>query len=59
METRFLSPKTVCERIALSRATLDRLVAAGKFPKPIRITDHRLAYRAHDVQAWIEEKAAA
>jgi predicted DNA-binding transcriptional regulator AlpA len=59
METRFLSPKAVCERIALSRATLDRLVAAGHFPQPVRITSHRLAYRAHEVQAWIEEKAAA
>lgn len=59
METIFLSPKVVCERITLSRATLDRLVAAGCFPPPIRITPHRLAYKAHEVQAWIEEKAAA
>ena len=59
MQTVLLSPKAVCERIALSRATLDRLVAAGQFPKPIRVTSHRLAYREHEVQAWIEEKAAA
>lgn len=59
MDIRFLSPKAVCERIALSRATLDRLVSANKFPQPIRITSHRLAFREHEVRAWIEEKAAA
>ena len=59
MGTQFISPKTVCERVALSRATIDRLVAAGKFPQPIRITEHRIVYKAHEVQAWIEEKAAA
>ena len=59
METRFLTPKAVCERTSLSRSTLDELVAAGDFPKPIRITDRRLAYQAGDVQAWMEEKVAA
>ena len=59
METTFLSPKAVCERISLSRATLDRLVAAGLFPKPLRLTPHRLAYKASDVEAWMQEKIAA
>ncbi len=57
--TQFLTPKAVCERVALSRATLDRLVAAGKFPAPIRITDRRLAYDARAVEAWMQEKVAA
>ena len=59
METRLLSPKVVCERTSLSRSTLDRLVAAGKFPQPIRITDRRLAYDAAAVEAWMVEKVAA
>jgi hypothetical protein len=33
----FLTPKAVCAKIALSRATLDRLVAAGDFPAPMRL----------------------
>ena len=57
--TRFLSPKDTCKQIALSRATLDRLVAAGTFPKPIKLTERRLAFKAADVEAWMEEKAAA
>lgn len=59
METRLLSPKAVCQRISLSRTTLDRLVASGDFPKPVRITPRRLAYPAEAVDAWVKEKVAA
>jgi predicted DNA-binding transcriptional regulator AlpA len=55
----FLTPRAVCERVALSRATLDRLVAAGKFPAPIRLTERRLVYDAAAVEAWMQEKVAA
>jgi predicted DNA-binding transcriptional regulator AlpA len=59
VETQFLTPKAVCQRTSLSRSTLDRLVAAGDFPKPIRLTERRLAYRASDVEVWMLEKVAA
>lgn len=59
METKFLTPKRVCELTSLSRSTLDRLVAAGSFPQPMRITDRRLAYNAAAVEAWMQQKAAA
>ena len=57
--TKFLTPKAVCERIALSRATLDRLVAAGNFPTPIRLTERRLAFEAAAVEAWMAERMEA
>ena len=53
---KFLTPKAVCDRIALSRATLDRLVAGGEFPAPIRLTERRLAYDAAAVEQWMTEK---
>jgi predicted DNA-binding transcriptional regulator AlpA len=59
METRLLTPKAVCERTSLSRSSLDRLVAAGEFVPPIRITERRLAYPADAVEAWIRGKVAA
>lgn len=59
METRFLTPKAVCQRTSLSRSTLDRLVASGNFPSPIRLTDRRLAYDAEAIEAWMQEKLAA
>jgi prophage regulatory protein len=59
METRLLTPKAVCERTSLSRSSLDRLVAAGEFPAPIRITERRLAYSLAQIEAWMQEKVAA
>lgn len=55
----FLTPKAVCDKIALSRATLDRMVAAGKFPSPIRLTERRLAFNAATVEEWMAEREAA
>jgi predicted DNA-binding transcriptional regulator AlpA len=55
----FLSPKSVCDRVAISRATLDRLVAANRFPHPIRLTERRLVYDAAAVEAWMNEKLEA
>jgi prophage regulatory protein len=52
----FLSPKAVCNKIALSRTTLDRMVADGKFPPPIKLTERRLAYDARAVEAWMMER---
>ncbi len=59
METKLLTPKAVCERTSLSRSSLDRLVAAGQFPQPIRITERRLAYSLAAIEAWMQEKVAA
>lgn len=55
----FLTPRAVCEKVAFSRATLDRLVDAGKFPTPIRLTERRLAYNAAAVEQWMAERLEA
>lgn len=55
----FLTPKAVCNKIALSRATLDRLVAANNFPKPIRLTERRLVFDAASVEQWMAERVEA
>ena len=56
MQTRLLAPKAVCHLTSLSRSTLDRLVQAGKFPAPVKITEARLAYNAAAVEAWVDSK---
>ena len=56
---RFLTPKATCDKIAVSRATLDRMVAAGTFCTPIRITERRLAFNEADVERWMAEKLEA
>lgn len=55
----FLTPKAVCSKVALSRATLDRLVQAGQFPQPIRITQRRLAYNFAAVEQWMADRMEA
>lgn len=43
----------VSTRIGLSRATIYRLVEAGKFPAPIRITSRCIAWPESAVNEWI------
>lgn len=56
---RFLSPKAVCEKVAFSRATLDRKVADGTFVKPVRLSQRRLAFVEADVENWMNERVEA
>lgn len=56
---RLMTPKAVCDQCAISRATLDRMVTAGNFPAPVRLTQRRLAYDASAVARWIAEKLDA
>jgi prophage regulatory protein len=57
--TKFLSPKSVCGRTSLSRSTLDRLVAAKKFPQPIRLTERRIAFEEAAVDQWMQDMVPA
>lgn len=56
--TRFLSSKTVEDLTSFSRSTLDRKVAAGEFPAPVKISERRKAYPEAAVQRWMGEKLA-
>ena len=56
---RFLSPKRVCDKADFSRSTLDRKVAAGEFPQPVRISDRRLAFIESEVDGWMAAQVAA
>jgi prophage regulatory protein len=43
--------------VPYSLTHLYRLMEAGKFPHSVRLTEHRVAWLARDVEAWIEERA--
>ena len=54
----FIRQKTLLqEYLPFSAATLWRLVNAGKFPKPVKVTDQITAWRVSDVQAWSKNPA--
>lgn len=54
----FIRQKTLLqEHVPFSAATLWRLVNAGKFPQPVKVTDQITAWRSSDVQAWSKNPA--
>lgn len=43
--------------LPFSESTLRRMVRAGEFPAPVRISDRVSAWRVEDVRAWLESRA--
>lgn len=54
-----LTSKATAAKIAASPSTLKRLVASGAFPQPVTISANRRGWVAHEIDRWIEAKAAA
>jgi predicted DNA-binding transcriptional regulator AlpA len=48
----------VCEALCISRATLKRLIAKGRFPAPFKITPRVTVWRLSAVRAYIQAKCA-
>ena len=43
----------VAARTTLDIKTIDRLVAARRFPKPVQLSERRRAWRLNDVLGWL------
>ena len=50
---------TVCQTVGVSPATLYRLIAAGRFPAPIKIGVRAARWRSDEVRAHIERLSEA
>lgn len=44
--------------VAYSRAHLFRLIRAGRFPKPVKLGEHRNAFVEAEIDAWLEQRIA-
>lgn len=44
--------------LPFSSPTLWRLVKAGKFPSPVKLSERVTAWRVEDVRAWMQARAA-
>lgn len=53
---RMLNEVQVRALTTLSRATRWRMARSGTFPKPIKISTGRIAWREADVLAWLSAK---
>ncbi len=49
----------VRRRTGRSRSEIYRGVAAGTFPKPVKLSERSSAWPEHEVAAWIAERIAA
>ena len=47
------------ELVPLSVTTIWRLERAGQFPRRIPISEKRVAWRRSEIEAWLEQRAAA
>lgn len=52
------SYKCVQRRTTLSRSQIDRKVASGEFPRPVRLSSGRLAFVEGEVDDWIANRIA-
>lgn len=49
----------VVARTTLSRAALYAEIAAGRFPRPVRLSANRVAWPESQIAAWIAAKVEA
>lgn len=55
---KLLKLKQVIEITGLSRASIYRLIEDEKFPKQVRISARRVAWKNTDIESWIEQQTA-
>ena len=45
----------VCRITDLSKPTIYRLMNEGKFPRPLRLSPQRVAWRMADIENWLAQ----
>lgn len=58
-QTRLLRVSDLCKKLGISRAQIYRLLSAGDFPKPLRLSERARAWRESDIELWIDEREVA
>lgn len=48
--------KQVCATTSLSRTTIWRLQQRGEFPKGVKLSESRIAYRSTEIEQWISNR---
>ena len=55
-QMKLLRINEVTETIGLSTPSIYRLMAEGKFPRPIKIGQRAVAWRKKDLKKWIKNR---
>jgi len=59
MEETFIRRKALEAKLGLSCSTIYAMMAADKFPRPIKIGRRAVGWRNTDIQAWVLSKVDA
>ena len=57
MKVLMLKLKDVAKICGISKATIYRRINAGKFPKPVPVSDQAMRWRWADIERWITDPA--
>ena len=49
----YLRRRDIEQRIRLSRTSIYEKIAAGTFPKPVKLGARAVAWRESDIEAWL------
>ena len=55
----FIRIRQVLAKTGLAQSSLYDLMARGEFPKPVPLSERRVAWLLDEVEAWIEQRVAA
>ncbi|WP_370278582.1 helix-turn-helix transcriptional regulator [Pontibacterium sp.] len=58
IQSQILRRRDVEKAVGLSCSTIYRMMDAGTFPKPIRLTPSRVGWKESDIQKWIEDRSS-
>ena len=59
MEDTFIRRKALEAKLGISCSTIYAMMAAGKFPKPIKLGRRAVGWRNKDIQDWVRSKMDA
>jgi len=55
----FIRMRELVKRVPVSKAHIWRLVQAGKFPKPIKLSEKCTVWKIADIENWLKAKEEA
>jgi prophage regulatory protein len=55
-ELNLVGLKRVRELTSLGKSTIYRLISENKFPRPVKLTERRVAWRASDLTEWLQDR---
>lgn len=54
--TRLIRLPEVQHRVGLGRSTIYRWMSEGKFPKPVQLGSHSVAWQEPDIEEWVRNR---